>query len=156
MGADNFKHLRTHILSKSHFLTRHFAVSILKKRKRQYRKIYYVSWQEGISWHINFWADPAQWLVKPARPRNLCQLSAADCRFGAAVVALLNDRQCGLAPTATLVFAEAKHAFCQAHYLNNVAEPVAEADQSLKASLRQGVRRETGYLAGASSGCGLD
>ncbi|MBE2199964.1 MAG: hypothetical protein IAE79_15220 [Anaerolinea sp.] len=76
--------------------------------------------------------------------------------LGLRVVALLSDKQRGLAPTAPLVCAEAKHAFCQAHYLNNVAEPVAEADQSLKVSLRQEVRRETGYLAGASSGCGLD
>ena len=66
--------------------------------------------------------------------------------LGLRVVALISDKQRGLVPAVPLVFTEAKHAFCQAHYLNNVAEPVAEADQALKVSLRQEVRREIGTL----------
>jgi hypothetical protein len=62
------------------------------------------------------------------------------------VVAVLSDKQRGLVPAVALVFPAAKHGFCQAHYLNNIAAPVAEEDQALKVLLRQRVRNEVGKL----------
>lgn len=44
----------------------------------------------------------------------------------------------GLVPAVATVFPEAKHAFCQMHYLKNAAEPVAEADQAMKVTLQGG------------------
>ena len=52
----------------------------------------------------------------------------------------------GLVPAVATVFPDAKHAFCQMHYLKNAAEPVAEADQSMKITLRKGVRVQVGKL----------
>lgn len=56
------------------------------------------------------------------------------------------DKQRGLVPAVATVFPEAKHAFCQMHYLKNAAEPVAEADQAMKVTLRKGVRAQVGKL----------
>lgn len=52
----------------------------------------------------------------------------------------------GLVPAVATVFPEAKHAFCQMHYLKNAAEPVAEADQAMKVTLRKEVRVQVGKL----------
>jgi hypothetical protein len=62
------------------------------------------------------------------------------------VVAILSDKQRGLLPAVESVFPQVKHAFCQAHYFNNLAKPVAEADESLKVTLRHLVREEVGDL----------
>lgn len=66
--------------------------------------------------------------------------------LGVRVVAVLSDKQRGLVPAVAAVFPEAKHSFCQVHYLNNAAAPVAAADQALKIALRQQVRSEIGDL----------
>ena len=60
------------------------------------------------------------------------------------ITAILSDKQRGLLPAVATIFPQTKHAFCQAHYLNNLAEPVAEADQAMKVTLRQAVREEIG------------
>ena len=39
-----------------------------------------------------------------------------------------------------------KGSHCQSHYLNNIAEPVAQADEAMKVSLRQCVREAIGDL----------
>jgi hypothetical protein len=65
---------------------------------------------------------------------------------GLRVEAVLSDKQRGLVPAVAVVFPKAKHAFCQSHYLGNIAEPVAKADEALKVSLRQQVRQEIGAL----------
>lgn len=62
------------------------------------------------------------------------------------VEAVLSDKQRGLVPAIGVVFPKAKHAFCQSHYLGNIAEPVAQADEAMKVSLRQRVREEIGAL----------
>lgn len=65
---------------------------------------------------------------------------------GLRVEAVMSDKQRGLVPAIGVVFPEAKHAFCQSHYLNNIAEPVAKADEAMKVSLRKGVRERVGDL----------
>jgi len=56
--------------------------------------------------------------------------------LGLWVVALISDKQRGLEPAVPIVFPQAKHGFCQMHYLNNAAEPMAEEEQTLKVTLR--------------------
>jgi hypothetical protein len=58
----------------------------------------------------------------------------------------MSDKQRGLLPAVKVVFPNAKHGICQFHYLNNAAEPVAEADEQMKIELRQEVRSEVGEL----------
>jgi hypothetical protein len=62
------------------------------------------------------------------------------------VTAVLSDKQRGLVPAVSVVFPQAKYGFCQMHYLDNAAEPVAEADEATKVALRQEVRIELGDL----------
>lgn len=65
---------------------------------------------------------------------------------GLRVLSVLSDKQRGLAPAIPVVFPQAKHSFCQAHYLSNVAEPIAEADEAMKVALRQEIRDDIGPL----------
>jgi len=66
--------------------------------------------------------------------------------LGLTVTAVLSDKQRGLVPAVALVFPQAKHGFCQTHYLQNAAAPVAEADEGMKVALRKDVREEIGDL----------
>lgn len=65
---------------------------------------------------------------------------------GLRVEAVMSDKQRGLVPAIEVVFPKAKHAFCQSHYLDNIAEPVAKAAEALKVSLRKTVRQQVGDL----------
>lgn len=65
---------------------------------------------------------------------------------GLRIEAVMSDKQRGLVPAIGVVFPKAKHAFCQSHYLSNIAEPVAKADEAMKVSLRQAVRQQVGDL----------
>lgn len=60
--------------------------------------------------------------------------------LGLQVTAVMSDKQSGLLPAMAEVFPQARHAFCQSHYLRNIAIPVAEADEAMKLLLRQDVR----------------
>ena len=62
------------------------------------------------------------------------------------VKAILSDKQRGLVPAVAHVFPQAKHSFCQTHYLQNAAIPIAEADEEMKVALRQGVREAIGEV----------
>jgi len=62
------------------------------------------------------------------------------------ILALLSDKQKGLVPAVATVFPHIRHQFCQAHYLRNLAEPLAEADAAFKSALRQSVRQQVGDL----------
>ncbi|MFP4344740.1 MAG: hypothetical protein ACLFU8_08615 [Anaerolineales bacterium] len=62
------------------------------------------------------------------------------------VVAILSDKQRGLAPAVAAVFPQAHHHFCHGHYLKNLAEPWAESDSSFKVDLRKAVREAVGPL----------
>ena len=68
--------------------------------------------------------------------------------LGLRVTAVLSDKQSGLLPAVAEVFPQAKHAFCQIHYLHNVAAPLAEADEAMKVRVRQGVREALGEWIG--------
>lgn len=63
---------------------------------------------------------------------------------GFEVSVVLSDKQRGLVPAIATVFPEAKHALCQSHYLRNIAEPIATADENMKVTLRKKVRSSIG------------
>ena len=67
-------------------------------------------------------------------------------QLGWPVLAILSDKQTGLVPAVASVFPNRPHQFCQAHYLRNLAEPLAEADSAFKSELRQAVRGHLGAL----------
>ena len=62
------------------------------------------------------------------------------------ILAVLSDKQKGLLPAVSTVLPDAHHHFCHAHYLRNLAEPLAEADSAFKVELRKAVRQEVGVL----------
>lgn len=63
-----------------------------------------------------------------------------------AVKAVMSDKQRALLLAMKAVFPNALHGFCQFHYLDNAAEPIAKADEQMKIELRQTVRGEVGDL----------
>ena len=60
------------------------------------------------------------------------------------ILAVLSDKQTGLVPAVAMVLPNRRYQFCQAHYLRNLAEPLAEADAAFKMELRQTVRQHVG------------
>ena len=60
------------------------------------------------------------------------------------ILAVLSDKQKGLVPAVAAVLPHSRHQFCQAHYLRNLAAPLAEADAVFKMALRQSVRQQVG------------
>lgn len=62
------------------------------------------------------------------------------------ILAVLSDKQTGLMPAVRTVFPNSHHQFCQAHYLRNLAEPLAEIDSAFKVDLRKAVRQHVGDL----------
>jgi hypothetical protein len=62
------------------------------------------------------------------------------------ILAVLSDKQKGLLPAVSTVLPDARHHFCHAHYLRNLAEPLAEADSAFKVELHKAVRQEVGML----------
>jgi hypothetical protein len=62
------------------------------------------------------------------------------------ILAVLSDKQTGLVPAVATVLPHSHYQFCQAHYLRNLAEPLAEADASFKVALRQSVRQQVGNV----------
>ena len=64
--------------------------------------------------------------------------------LGLRVTAVMSDKQSGLLSAVAEVFPQARHAFCQSHYLRNIAIPVTEADEAMKMLLRQDIRAAIG------------
>ena len=60
------------------------------------------------------------------------------------MLAVLSDKQTGLVPAVAEVLPHSRHQFCQAHYLRNLAEPLAAADAAFKQELRHTVRAQLG------------
>jgi hypothetical protein len=60
------------------------------------------------------------------------------------ILAVLSDQQTGLVPAVATVLPDSRHQFCQAHYLRNLAEPLAAADAAFKSALRKTVREQVG------------
>ncbi len=67
------------------------------------------------------------------------------------ILAVLSDKQKGLPEAIASVLPNSRHHFCHAHYLNNLADPLAQADSSFKVALRQSVRAEVGLLIRAEN-----
>lgn len=85
------------------------------------------------------------WLGQEAQD-TFAEFLEPIAELGLPVTAVLTDKQRGLVPAVTAVFPQAKHGFCQIHYLRNASRPMAEADQAMKVTLRQQVREEIGLL----------
>jgi len=62
------------------------------------------------------------------------------------LLAVLSDKQTGLVPAVATVLPHSRYQFCQAHYLRNLAEPLAEAEAAFKGELRKTVREQVGAL----------
>jgi Transposase, Mutator family len=62
------------------------------------------------------------------------------------ILAVLSDKQTGLVPAVATLLPASRHQFCQAHYLRNLAEPLAAADAAFKSELRKTVREQVGAL----------
>lgn len=62
------------------------------------------------------------------------------------ILAVLSDQQTGLVPAVATVLPNSRHQFCQAHYLRNLAEPLAEAEAAFKGELRKTVREQVGDM----------
>ncbi len=62
------------------------------------------------------------------------------------ILAVLSDKQTGLVPAVATVLPNSCHQFCQAHYLRNLAEPLAAVDAAFKSALRKTVRQHVGDL----------
>ena len=60
------------------------------------------------------------------------------------MLAVRSDKHTGVMPAVTTVVPESRYQFCQAHYLRNLAEPLAEADAACKVDRRQAVRQQVG------------
>jgi len=104
--------------------------------------------------------EPQLWVVRELQTGWTLRSGWMSCQDEAAFVeflqpiadlnllvkAIISDKQRGLLPAVSVVFPQAVHGFCQLHYLDNAAEPVAEADEQMKISLRQGVRAAVGDL----------
>jgi hypothetical protein len=66
--------------------------------------------------------------------------------LGLPIAGVMSDKQRALLLSIASVFPGVPHGFCQFHYLDNAAEPIAAADEQMKIELRQGVRAEIGGL----------
>lgn len=66
--------------------------------------------------------------------------------LGWRIAGVMSDKQRALLLAIASVFPGVPHGFCQFHYLDNAAEPLAAADEQMKIELRQGVRSEVGDL----------
>ena len=60
------------------------------------------------------------------------------------ILAVLRDKQTGLVPAIATALPGSRHELCQAHYLRNLAEPLAAADAVFKGELRRTVRQQMG------------
>lgn len=66
--------------------------------------------------------------------------------LGVQIAAVMSDKQRALLLAVASVFSGVPHGYCQFHYLDNAAEPIAAADEQMKIELRQGIRAEIGGL----------
>jgi hypothetical protein len=104
--------------------------------------------------------EPQIWFIRAlssgltVRSGWLCQQDQPTCEAFLAplkhlewpILAVLSDKQTGLVPAVAAVLPNSLHQFCQAHYLRNLAAPLAEADAAFKSELRQTVREQVGDL----------
>jgi len=60
--------------------------------------------------------------------------------YGVAIVAVVSDKQKNIVNAVQRFNPEIPHVYCQYHYLNHVAEPIASKDSHLKTGLKKAVR----------------
>jgi hypothetical protein len=60
------------------------------------------------------------------------------------MLAVLRDQQTGLVPAGAPALPNSRHQCCQAHYLRNLAEPLAAAEAAFKGARRKTVRQPVG------------
>lgn len=81
---------------------------------------------------------------------TLQRFLAPVAALGYPVLAVLSDKQKGLPEAVQATWPGVRHQYCQAHYLNNVADPLYTQDRHLKTQmakeLRQEVRQTLGEL----------
>lgn len=160
--------LPTHLqLSESHvrYLYHHQYLPLLACQERTHRdRMNRVAEQGGLILSLDGLApeggEPQLWVVRELQTQLTLRsgwLSQQDETafvhflqpirdLGLPVLAVLSDKQQGLLPAVAKVFPQARHALCQMHYLKNAAIPVAEADETMKITLRQQVRKTIGPL----------
>ena len=78
-----------------------------------------------------------------ANEEQLCQWLKPYREMGYPVLATLSDGEEGIIAALKATWPDAPHQRCQAHFLNNLAEPVMEHDTEL----RQGLRDAVGYVS---------
>ena len=61
-------------------------------------------------------------------------------KYGVAIVAVVSDKQKNIVNAVKNFNPEIPHVYCQFHYLNHVAEPIASKDSHLKTILKKAVR----------------
>jgi len=132
--------------------------------RKHFARLRQVSEQSGLLLSLDGLApeggEPQLWVVRELRTTLTLRsgwLSRQDqtafehflapiAELGLQVAAVLSDKQRGLLPAVQTVFPGARHAFCHPHYLKNIAEPIAAADQEMKVTLRKAVRQTVGDL----------
>lgn len=62
-------------------------------------------------------------------------------RHGTPVVGIVSDKEGNIVKAVKRTFPRVRHQFCQIHYVNNMAKPLAKKDSSLRKDLRKGFRR---------------
>lgn len=83
------------------------------------------------------------WLCQPAQPPFAAFLAPLKHMEGP-LRAVLSDQQTGLVPAVATVLPHRRPQFCQAQYLRNLAEPLAEAEAACKVALRKTGREQVG------------
>jgi Transposase, Mutator family len=85
------------------------------------------------------------WLAQQDQPTFEAFLEPLK-HLGWPILAVLSDKQTGLVPAVATVLPHSRYQFCQAHYLRNLAAPLAEADAAFKGELRKTVREHVGDM----------
>jgi hypothetical protein len=151
-------------ISPSHvpYLYQHFYLPLLACHERQHRdRLSHIAKQHGglivsLDGLAPQGGEPQIWVIRELlsgltlRSGWLCQQDQPT--FEAfleplkhlewPILAVLSDKQTGLAPAVATVLPHSRHQFCQAHYLRNLAEPLAATDAAFKVELRKTVRQQ--------------
>jgi hypothetical protein len=104
--------------------------------------------------------EPQIWFIRELssgltlRRGWLCQQDQLTCAAFLAplthlewpLLAVLSDKQTGLVPAVATVLPHSRSQFCQAHYLRNLAAPLAEVDAAFQGERRKTGRQQVGDL----------
>lgn len=155
-------------ISESHvrYLYQHLYLPLLACHERQHReRLAQVAMQQGgliiaLDGLAPQGGEPQIWFIRELssgltlRSGWLCQQDQPTFEAFLAplkhlewpILAVLSDKQTGLVPAVATVWPNIRHQCCQAHFLRNLAEPLAEADAAFKGALRHHVRQQVGDM----------